>query len=130
MLVVGKGAEAQTGHSYYFDGVEEWPRYFIIFTVEVSAHLCVTPVSHFYVQYSDKRKGLLKESFMTKEVKILPSFVVVGHVDLQHAGSQWRAEHYIRYRSYLVLENCDLPDAIVSAYGDCTVKNASLVFRQ
>lgn len=51
-----------------------------------------------------------------KAVETPPGSVLAGHGCVQHAGSQWRSEHCIRYQSFLVPRKLDLPDAIVSDF--------------
>lgn len=50
----------------------------------------------------------------------LPSSLFVGHRYARHGGRESRGSHCNGYRTYLVPENHDLPDAIVLAYGDST----------
>lgn len=56
MLLTGRGAETETAHSdsVVWDG--ESPKYVLIVTGEVSAYLCVIPLSHLYVHHSAPRR--------------------------------------------------------------------------
>lgn len=98
------------------DGVS--PRYFFSATRELSAHVYVTLESYFYIHYSGARERRLRKTFLIEEVKVPQTSVFAGHGLVQHAGSRWGGEHFIRYNSYLNVKDRDLPDAISFAYGD------------
>lgn len=55
-----------------------------------------------------------------KEVETPQSSVFMGHGYVQHRGSECRGSHCIRYHTYLIPENYDLPDSIAFEYGDST----------
>lgn len=114
-LLTRPGAEAPTGHKGFGVKDEESPGYFFVVIDEFCAHIYVTSGSHSYIHYSGAQIELLRGSPVTKGVEILPIFFLLGHGSVQRSGSGWRAEHSLRYQSYLIPDNPDLPDAIASA---------------
>lgn len=65
----------------------------------MSAHPLVSPESYVYENYSGVGMELLRKAFLTKEVKIPPAYVSVGHVNVQHAGSEGRGDYSIWFRA-------------------------------
>lgn len=115
-----RGAAAQTWHKDYAVRDGESLRYFFNATCEVKAHLYGTLGSHLFVPYSAAREKLLREAFVMPEVETPPRPVFVGHGYIQHAGSEWRDEHFIQHCSYLLSESHGLPDAIAFAHRGST----------
>lgn len=67
---------------------EKSPRYFFVTTDDVSACLYVTPGSLTHIDHHRERKELLQVAFVTEEVEIPLSSVLVRHGCVQHGGSE------------------------------------------
>lgn len=118
---MGRGAVVQMGHKEIAVRDGESPRYFFFATSKVNAPLYVTLGSHISVLYGGARKRLLEKAFLIEEVEAVPALASVDHGYVQHANSEWRGEHCIRYHSYLVSENQGLLDKPAFTYGESTV---------
>lgn len=126
LLLSGHSAEAQTRHIDFVVRDSKAQTYFFFATSEVSAHRCVTLGSHFCVNYSGARKGLLRKTFVMEELELLPTFVFVGHEYVQHTEGQLRGSRHIRYRSYLAPKNHALPNAVAFAYGNSIASGSEI----
>lgn len=84
----------------------------------MNAYLCVTPGSHFYIEYHRERKQFLRKAFLVKGVEKPSLPVSVGQGYVQLGKSEWHEGHCVRYHTYLNLENHDLPDPVAFAYRD------------
>lgn len=116
LVLTGPGAAAQTGHNSFVVRDEDSSGYIFIATSGVSANLYVTPGPHLSVQYSAACKKLMRETTVMEVVEVHSRPIFVGNEYVQHAGSVWRGEHFIRYHSYPIPKSHDLRDGIGLAY--------------
>lgn len=95
----------------------ESPGFFIIVTGDTGAHCYVTPWSYLCIHYHKSRNELFQQAFVMEEVHVPPWYVFIGHRYVQHAEGEWSNRHCVRYHTYLVLQNRNLPYSIAFAYG-------------
>lgn len=119
-----RGVQPQIGHNDFAIRDGELLRYIFPVMKDVTTHSCVALGPHLYVRSIGARKQLLGETYVMEEVKISPIFVLVSHGYAQHASSEWRGENCTWYRSYLIPQIRDLPDAIDFAYRDSILQDS------